>query len=306
VRWGATCVEQDWMLIYWFGVRALRSTPGRAAAWQRALNGHGTATDIDLLWCMATPADLITAVEFDRVIAVRTCDDYRFADDPAMLWTWFLTVNRLTNVLGLRAFKDCFFSNPDVAEGSDPIDGDVHAELEALLAAMSAGPVGIGDRIGRTNRDIVMRTCDADGRLRHTDRALGLIDDCLFGAPAAGRRLAWATTAATVTSNLGSSTVASSIGTSDIGGDRTWTYVVAINTGSDRQTISDRLELSEIGLDTPHHLFDWRAGTGMEGTSIELELAPRDWALFVCCPIVDGAFDVGDTSKYVTICTGAT
>jgi hypothetical protein len=29
-------------------------------------------------------------------------------------------VNRLSNALGLRAFKDCFFSNPDVADGSDP------------------------------------------------------------------------------------------------------------------------------------------------------------------------------------------
>ena len=59
---GRHCIEQDWMLIYWFGVRALRSAPGRAAAWQRALNAHGTATDVDLLWCMATPADLIAAV----------------------------------------------------------------------------------------------------------------------------------------------------------------------------------------------------------------------------------------------------
>ncbi len=287
VRWGATCIEQDWMLIYWFGVRALRSTPGRAAAWQRALNQHGRDTDVDLLWCMATPADLIAAVELDRVIAVRTSDDYRFADDPAMLWTWFLTVNRLTNALGLRAFKDCFFSNPDMTEGSDPIDGDRHAELEALLSAFSGGPVGIGDRIGRTDREIVMRTCDDDGALRHTDRAIGLIDDCLFGAPATGDRLAWATTSSTVMSASG--------------GERTWTYVVAINTATERRTITDRLQLKEIGLDTPHQLYDWRAGSTVDGSIIELELAPRDWALFVCCPIVDGRFDLGDTSKYVTV-----
>ena len=173
--------------MYWFGVRALRSAPGRAMAWQRALDEHGRATGVDLLWCMATPADLIAAVELDRVIAVRTCDDYRFAADPAMLWTWFLTVNRLVGPLGLRAFKDCFFSNPAVDRGADAIDGDVHAELEALLSAMSAGPVGIGDRIGRTDRDIVMRTCDADGRLRLVDHPIGLIDDCLFGAPRPGR-----------------------------------------------------------------------------------------------------------------------
>ena len=191
------------------------------------------------------------------MIAVRTCDDYRFAADPAMLWTWFLTVNRLSNALGLRAFKDCFFSNPDVGDGADPIDGDVHAELEALLSAMSAGPVGIGDRIGRTNRDIVMRTCDDDGRLRHTDRAVALIDDCLFGAPARGERLAWATTSTTLPSS---------------NGERTWTYVLAINTASDRRTVTDRLDLDEIGLSAPHGIHDWRRNSAVTGTSIRIEL----------------------------------
>ncbi len=291
VRWGATCIEQDWMLMYWFGVRALRSVPGRAMAWQRALNEHGRATDVDLLWCMATPADLIAAVELDRVIAVRTCDDYRFADDPALLWTWFLTVNRLVGPLGLRAFKDCFFSNPDVAPdvdgGVDPIDGDVHAEFEALLSAMSGGPVGIGDRVGRTDRNIVLRTCDDDGRLRLVDHPIGLIDDCLFGAPARGERLAWATTSVTVD------------------GQR-WTYVVAVNTATPRRTLADRLELAEIGLDDAHGIYEWRRARAAETTTIDVELAPRDWALFVCCPIVDGAFEVGDRSRYVTIWSGDT
>jgi len=49
------------------------------------------------------------------------------------------------------------------------------------------------------------------------------------------------------------------------------------------------------------HVFDWRAGTGSEAPTIDVDLEPRDWALFVCCPIVDGDFDVGDTSKYVTV-----
>ena len=282
VRWGATCIEQDWMLIYWFGVRALRSAPGRAMAWQRALDEHGRATGVDLLWCMATPADLIAAVELERVIAVRTCDDYRFADDPAMLWTWFLTVNRLVGPLGLRAFKDCFFSNAEVDGVSDPIDGDVHAAVEALLSALSGGPVGIGDRFGRTDRGIVMRTCDADGRLRLVDHPIGLIDDCLFGAPARGERLAWATTSVTIEGNR-------------------WTYVVAINTATERRSIADRLDLTDIGLDRPHGIYDWRRGSSTEAETIEADLAPRDWALFVCCPIVDGTFEVGDTAKYVTV-----
>jgi hypothetical protein len=275
VRWGATCIEQDWMLMSWFGVRGLRSEAGRAAAWQRALNDHARATDVGLIWCMATPADLMLAASLDRVVAGRTCDDYRFAADPAFLWTWFLTVNRLTNELGLRAFKVCFFSSAD----GDGIDGDLHAEFEALLAALSGGPVGIGDRIGRTDRDVVMRTCDADGRVRRVDRALAAVDDCLFGGPARGDGLMWATT------------------TSTTGDSGVWTYVVAVNTASSRATITDRFDLPG-----ERAVYEWRTGTSEQGSALQVELASRDWALWVVAPAGGGDFEqVGDRSKYVVV-----
>ncbi len=281
-RWGVCAIEQDWMLLYWFGVRALRAAPGRAAAWQRGLDALADESGIDLIWSMATPADLVFAAGLDHVVAVRTSDDYRFAADPALLWTWYLTVNRLASALGLRAFKDCFFSSP-LPAGADPIDGDDHAELEALLACMSAGPVGIGDRIGRTDRDVVMRTCDADGRIRHVDHPLGLIDARLFGEPARGERLAWATTTSTREGKV-------------------WTYVVAINTATDRRVIADGLELADVGLANPCSVYDWRRGGVRIANAISVELAPRDWALWVCAPPGERA-DAGDLSKYVTVCS---
>jgi hypothetical protein len=279
-RWGVCAIEQDWMLLYWFGVRALRAAPDRAADWHRALDALAGEFGVDLIWCMATPADLVLAATLDHVVAVRTSDDYRFAADPALLWTWYLTVNRLAGALGLSAFKDCFFSRrpPDDA---DPISGDEHAELEALLASMSAGPVGIGDRIGCTDREVVLRTCDEDGRIRHVDRPLALVDSCLFGEPTRGERLAWATTIATHDGNA-------------------WTYVVAINTATDRRAISDRLELSEVGLVGAHTLFDWRRGEATQADAIDVELAPRDWGLWVCVPPGERA-DAGDVTKYVIV-----
>lgn len=277
-RWGAVCIEQDWMLMYWFGVPALREAPGRAAEWQRALDEHAADTGVDLMWCMSTPADLILAAHLERVVAVRTSDDYRFADDPAFLWTWFLTVNRLANTLGLAAFKDCFFSDPDVGEGDDPIDGDRHAELEAALSALSGGPVGVGDRLGRTNREIVLRTCDDDGRLRRVDRAIAAIDDCLFGAPARGERLMWATTTATTPAGE-------------------WTYVLAINTADEPILITDR-----YGLDGRRRAYDWRSGRSTTTESLEVELASRDWALWVVSPAgATSAEEVGDAGKYVVV-----
>ena len=279
-RWGACCIEQDWMLLYWFGVREMRARPGRARAWQDALDRHAAATGMGLLWCMATPPDLVHAASLANVVTVRTSDDYRFAEDSALLWIWYLTVNRLAAVLGLPAFKDVYFSQPRPL-GADSIDGDEHAELEALLSALSAGPVGIGDRIGQTDRDIVFRTCDVDGRIRHADRPVGLIDDCLFGAPARGTRLAWAATSATVAGE-------------------TWTYVVAINASSPRSDVHDHLRLPELGLDHVASVLDWRRKTVWETTILEVRLAPRDWAYYVVAPPGRRA-DEGDLTKYVTM-----
>ncbi|MEO1055978.1 MAG: hypothetical protein AAFY28_03605 [Actinomycetota bacterium] len=286
-RWGTTCIEQDWMLLFWFGVAEMRRQPGRALQWQRALNELANEFDIDLMWCMATPADLIEAAQLDRVAAIRTSDDYRFTADPALLWTWFLTVNRLAAPLGLAPFKDCFFSQADVDDSHDPIDGDPHAEVEALLSALSAGPVGIGDRLGRTDRDVVMRTCDADGRILGPDRPLALIDSCLFGAPARGERLAWATTEIAVDGAV-------------------WTYVVALNTANlDDELIDDRMALADTGVEGRRYVYNWRTRQGEVADEVRASLAPRDWALFVCCPVEDDdgstSVTVGDPTKYATM-----
>ena len=279
-RWGVCAIEQDWMLLYWFGVRALRAVPSRAADWQRTLDALAAEADVGLIWSMATPADLVLAAALAQVVAVRTCDDYRFAADAALLWTWYLTVNRVVGPLGLPAFKDCFFSRPRPA-GGDAIDGDEHAEVEALLACMSAGPVGIGDRLRCTDPEIVMRTCDDDGRIRHVDHPLSLIDECLFGEPARGERLAWATTTSTRAGEV-------------------WTYVVALNTSTDRRIVADKIGLADIGVLDEASVYDWRRRTVSMTGSIAAELAPRDWALWVCAPLGERA-DTGDLDKYVTV-----
>ncbi|NND73795.1 MAG: hypothetical protein HKN44_02210, partial [Ilumatobacter sp.] len=104
--------------------------------------------------------------------------------------------------------------------------------------------------------------------------------DCLFGGPARGERLAWATATTTV-------------------GADTWTYVVAINTATHHGMIADTLALVDVGIDGNRHVYDWRHRGGVSLRAIDVELAPRDWALFVVCP--QGSTEVGDVTKYVTM-----
>lgn len=175
--WGAIQYEQDWMVETYLGVRDLRAVPGRARAWQEGLDRAAGEHGLSLVWCMSTPADFCQTVHLRNVVAIRTSGDYSYLIPSGALWAWHLYGNALARALGLWPFKDVFMSG----EAERGMNGDPHAELEAALSAFSAGPVGLGDRIGRTRRDLVMRTCRADGVLVKPDVPMAAISSC-FGA----------------------------------------------------------------------------------------------------------------------------
>lgn len=300
--WGATCVEQDWMMMTFFGVRELRSTPGRAMDWQRGLDDAAGESSMSLLWCMALPGDIAATVELSNVVAIRTSDDYRFAADPALLWVWYLTVNALCDALDIAVFKDCFFTaslgdEPSLDDDRtlDVIDGDPYPEIEALLSALSGGVVGIGDRLGRTDVGIVARMCRPDGLLLGPDRPITLTDASFRRAGTDGSSLCWASTHS---------------------GD--WIYVVALHTAMPTSTAVRPTDAAETPSDTTNEIidrhdldaemlvYDWRTGSANVSTSIQVRLGHRDWALFVCCPIqTDPTGErwalIGDPSRYATM-----
>ncbi len=303
-RWGATCLQQDWMLLYWFGVRQLREAPGRALDWQRGLDQAADDTEMSLIWCMATPGDLMATVHLRNLVAIRTSDDYRFAEDPALLWHWYLTVNRFVDALDLVAHKDCFFSAHDanalVGPGSashvgSELDGDPYPDVEALLAAFSGGVAGIGDRIGRTDRDLVMRMCDDDGRLLSSERPLAIADQSLFRSWTDASGLLWATTRLPALGNHD--------GEGNAQANTDVVVVVALHTATTDEAITDTFVLPTDGIE--RGVYEWRTGKAWAATDIAASLARRDWALFICPPVevdADGrrTISVGDPSKYAT------
>ncbi|MEM9035051.1 MAG: hypothetical protein AAGA99_05195 [Actinomycetota bacterium] len=274
--WGATCIEQDWLLLYWWGTAELRRIPGRVREWQTTLDRLAAERDQTLLWCMATPADLIATVELGRIVAVRTSDDYRYADDPAFLWQWYLAVNALASALGLATFKDCSFT-AGLEPGDEVIDGDPYPEVEAVLQALSAGVVGIGDRIGRTDADVVGRLLRPDGTLATSDTPVTVHERSAFRPWDADGELTWATA---------------------------WCgahhYVLALHAAATDAPISDGLDLDGEWL-----VYDWRSGTARPSGRVDAELDHRGWALFVCCPLSGATPDrsavVGDPDRYVTM-----
>jgi hypothetical protein len=250
------------------------------------VNAAARERDLSLLWCMATPADFLQAVELERVVSIRSAGDYRYGIPSSSGWCWFLYGNALARALGLLPFKDVFLSRSD-GEG---LDGDPNAELEALLSSLSGGPVGIGDRVGRTDREVVMRTCRADGVLVKPDVPLAPLERCysahahLAAAPLVGEAY---------TEHPAGRTA----------------YLLAIHASRVEEVLEFEIGLDELGDAAPSGeavLWDWRSGDARRvspGDRVAFSLAPHDWSYRLISPLLPAGLSVlGDPALHV--CAG--
>jgi hypothetical protein len=77
--------------------------------------------------------------------------------------------------VGLTPFKDTFWSTEDQPnnyyQSSEP-----YPALQVAVATLSTGPVGPGDMVGKTNRQLVMRCCAADGMILKPSKPAMAID----------------------------------------------------------------------------------------------------------------------------------
>jgi hypothetical protein len=286
--WGVVTFEHDWLIECFLGVRGLREAPGRARAWQEGLDAAAGEHGLTLQWCMASPADFFQSVTLRNVTSIRTSGDYKYVIGNGALWAWFLYGNALARALGLHPFKDVFLTFRD---GSGPRDGDPHAEAEALIAALSAGPVGLGDRVGRTDRTLVLRTCRSDGVLLKPDVPIAALDRC-FRAHAVMEH---------------APLVGATHSTHALGA---WIYLASFHASRVTEPLAFRVDLADLGADRPVAAmlaYDWRSGR-MERVAAEggfdLRLGPLDWDYRVLCPIARaGGAEiavVGDASRYAT------
>jgi hypothetical protein len=70
----------------------------------------------------------------------------------------------LAHALRLAPYKDGFLSQ--VTEHPEcRFKLPTTPKLEAYVSALSGGPVGLGDVVGATNKELVLRTCRPDGLL---------------------------------------------------------------------------------------------------------------------------------------------
>lgn len=270
--WGVETFEHDWLVECFLGVRGLRAAPGRAQAWQEGLDDAAAARDMTLQWCMATPADAMRTTSLRRVTSIRTSGDHGYLVGSGFLWAWFCYGNAMARVLGLAPFKDVFLST------------GAHAEVEALLSALSTGPVGVGDPIGSTDAAVVAATCRADGVIVRPDVPIAAVDAC-FRQHAVARPVPLVAECHT-----------------DHPAGR-WTQVFSANTYRGDEAIAGQVDLGPAWPSDPFVALDLRTGEiSRPDGGWEARLEPLQWTHHLLAPVLtSGEVVFGDISKHAPV-----
>jgi hypothetical protein len=161
---GVVTYEQDWLSVIYRHSGELSAHPDAGEAFMDEMADAASARGLTLQYCMALPRHFLQGARYPNLTSIRVSPD-RFERSR---WDWFLYTSRLAAALRIWPFSDVLMSG----------EAD-----NLLLATLSAGPVGIGDRIGSEDRDTLGHAVRADGVLVKPDAPLVPIDR-MYGADA--------------------------------------------------------------------------------------------------------------------------
>lgn len=150
---GIGSYEQDWLGSQAQPAANLADPEAYLGHMARALGGR----QITIQYCTPLPRHFLQSSKYNNVTTIRTSAD-RFTRDR---WNDFLYSSRLASALGIWPWADVV--------GSDELEN-------LLLATLSAGPVGVGDWLGQTNRANLLRAVRRDGLIVKPDVPIVPVD----------------------------------------------------------------------------------------------------------------------------------
>ncbi|MEA2237602.1 MAG: hypothetical protein QOC81_2326 [Thermoanaerobaculia bacterium] len=223
----------------------------------------GNKFGLAMQYCMGTPRHFLQSSKYDKLSTVRVSED-RFTRDK---WDQFFYSSRLASALGVYPFTDVFNSNE---------------KIHLLIATLSAGVVGVGDRMGEINAENLRYAVRPDGVIVKPDvPAVPTDESILNDAHAAGEPLV-------------------SFTYTDHGPMRAL-YVFAHPRTQDRTAT---FTPESLGLGGTAYVYDWIAGQGKKiphGTSWT-QYIKGDPSYLVVVPVgKSGIAFLGDLDKFVPL-----
>ncbi|HXB75495.1 MAG TPA: hypothetical protein VNY05_45100 [Candidatus Acidoferrales bacterium] len=218
---------------------------------------------LTLQYCMASPRHFMQSSKYSNLTTIRTSAD-RLGRDR---WTEFLYTSRFASALGVWPFTDNFMSTET---------------NNLLVAALSAGPLGLADPIGALNGANLLHAVRQDGVIVKPDVPLTPADSSY--------------------ANMAHSVDTPQIATtySDFGALRT-NYWFAYAQGTNTQIT---FRPADLGVNQPAYFYDYFSGSGQVVNPLDVLARPiaGDALYLVVAPIGPSEMAVvGDVDQFVTM-----
>jgi hypothetical protein len=263
--------EQDWLNVIYKYSPALGTTLTAGDAFTDGMARAAQKKGMSLQFCMALPRHFLQGARYGNLTTIRTSDD-RFTRSK---WDAFLYASRLASALGIWPWADVFMSTE-----TDNV----------LIATLSGGMVGNGDKIGAENKENLLRAVRMDGVIVKPDAPL-LPIDAMYTSDASGMLAAGE-------SRSPPPMIASAH--TDHGAMRT-AYVFAYSRGPEDARAA--FTPAQVGVQHDVYLYDTQGRTARRLAASDMftfDLAPNGTAYFVLAPVSSaGVALFGDESKFV-------
>ncbi|XP_071096653.1 uncharacterized protein [Haliotis cracherodii] len=179
-KWGLMVYEQDFLNIEFERVHKLWSDIDLARQWLHQMGNGAAKNGLTVQYCMALPRNVMQSLEIPVVTQARASDDYI----PGTV-NWKVGITSLFAwALGVAPFKDNFWTTS--VQPGNPYHGatEPYTTLNAVVATLSTGPVGVSDMLGCMNKTLIMKCVNADGLILKPSRPATAIDNMI-------RKMAW-------------------------------------------------------------------------------------------------------------------
>ena len=279
---GAIGVWHDHIRHYQERIPELRTSLSGAEDWFSMMADGLAENDIPVMLSDPTVGFLLASSRATNIVSSRSGDDYLVKQEGQLaqldeeaaarykrIPTQRLIVDRflvgwLHYCLGLLPFHDVFITNSVHPDGFAEPD----ASSEALMRALSAGPIGVGDKLGQIDREVVNRLVFTDGILAKPDRPLRPVWNSLLRGLIVGE-------------------------TESANG--AWRYTAVFNISTDQQDY----DLRDVGLLVAGHAI-YSPSLRTIVSDMRGNLPPAGGEYYVLAPLFSGIALIGFLDKYIT------
>jgi hypothetical protein len=184
-EWGLTTYEQDWLDDEFDNFPPLTNSATLGREWLMQMGTAAADNGLAIQYCMSHCRHMLASVEIPAVTQARASGDYQQSRSDQ--WSQLGTTALFAYALGVAPSKDNYWSTttqPGNRWGDNSTE--MHPRLQAAVLTLTKGPVCPSDKIGLSDRALIMRSAMDDGTLLQPGRPATQLDRMFVEAAGIG------------------------------------------------------------------------------------------------------------------------